>query len=144
MKKKVYLSSGISDTPRKNYQAKVARKIRELGYEVYAASENNSINDKNNDPTPLDIYKGNIDRVRYSDIFVACISGGNEDGTISEIGMVAGWNEALIREARRTLKRPITIIAYTSNERMLQPQFWNVIASEGMLARMKELKGEIK
>lgn len=129
---KVYLASGISDKARKAYQVEVAEKIRDLGYEVYAAAENNSINDKSNNPTPLDIYNGDIDRVRESDIFVACISGGNEDGTISEIGMVAGWNEALTREGRRSLKKPIKIVAFTSNERLLQPQFWNGIASGGM------------
>ena len=89
--KKVYLAGGISDTDRKAAQKVIAGKIRKIGYEVYSASENDSIND----PTPVDIYNEDIDRIKESDIFVVRISGGNEDGTLSEIGMVAGWNEGL-------------------------------------------------
>lgn len=134
--KKVYLAGGISDTDRKLGQAITAAKIRDMGFEVYAAAENNEINDKSNDPTPLDIYNGDINRVKESDIFVVRISGGNEDGTLSEIGMVAGWNE---REYHVKIKenkhyepyKPIKIIAYTTNERMMKPQFWNGIASGG-------------
>lgn len=133
--KKVYLAGGISDTDRKLGQAMTAAKIRGLGYEVYAAAENDSINDKSNDPTPVDIYNGDINRVKESDIFVVRISGGNEDGTLSEIGMVAGWNEMIEEfngnvDALRQMK-PIKIIAYTTNERMMIPQFWNGIASGG-------------
>lgn len=125
---KVYLAGGISDTDRKAAQKVIAGKIREIGYEVYCAAENDSINDKSNDPTPVDIYNGDIDRVKESDIFVVRISGGNEDGTLSEIGMVAGWNEGL-RHCGQNDK--ITIVAYTTNERLMQPQFWNGIASGG-------------
>ena len=135
--KKVYFASGISDKVRKRYQKEVAEKIRKLGYKVYAASENDSINDKSNDPTPLDIYNGDIDRIKECDIFVVCISGAGEDGTLSEIGMVSGWNE---REFHVKIKenkhyepyKPIQIVAYTTNERLMQPQFWNGIASGGM------------
>ena len=130
--KKVYLAGGISDTDRKLGQAITAAKIRELGFEVYAAAENNEINDKSNDPTPLDIYNADIDRVKECDIFVVRISGGNEDGTISEIGMVAGWNERLVEQSIKIKDmKPIKIIAYTTNERLKQPQFWNGIASGG-------------
>lgn len=127
--KRVYLASGISDKARKEYQKEVAQKIRDLGYEVYAAAENNAINDKSNDPTPVDIYDGDIEEIKKSDIFVVCISGGNEDGTLSEIGMVAGWNEALTK-LEGTVE-PIEIIAYTTNERLMQPQFWHGIPSGG-------------
>lgn len=128
---KIYLAGGISDTDRKKGQAITAGKLKDMGYDVYAAALNDSINDKSNDPTPLDIYNGDIDRVKESDIFVVRISGGNEDGTISEIGMVAGWNEALTLEARRTLKKPIKIIAYTTNERINNPDFSQNIPSAG-------------
>lgn len=163
--KKVYLASGISDKARKRYQKEVAEKIEALGYEVYAASRNDSINDKSNNPTPLDIYNGDIDRIKECDIFVVCISGGNEDGTLSEIGMVAGWNEYYNFSTSKIAREiygdeTIKIIAYTTNERLMQPQFWNGIPSGGfnhlvagmisrwgvfvgteedMLARMKEL-----
>jgi len=135
--KRVYLASGISDKARKEYQKEVAQKIRDLGYDVYAAAENDAINDKSNDPTPLDIYKGDIEKIKECDIFVVCITGGNEDGTLSEIGMVAGWNEYEYLQKIKLNKhyepyKPIKIVAYTTNERMMTPQFWNGIASGGM------------
>src|SRR5699024_9554479 len=103
----------------------------------YAAAENDAINDKSNDPTPLDIYKGDIEKIKECDIFVVCITGGNEDGTLSEIGMVAGWNEYEYLQKIKLNKhyepyKPIKIVAYTTNERMMTPQFWNGIASGGM------------
>ena len=119
--KKVYLAGGISDKARKSYQAELAEKLEEMGYEVYAAARNTEINDKSNDPTPVDIYNGDIERVKESDIFIATISGGNEDGTISEIGMVAGWNEGLMACSNYS---PIKIVAFTTNERLMEPQFW--------------------
>lgn len=152
--KKVYLASGISDKARKEYQKIVAEKIESLGYDVYAASRNDSINDKSNDPTPLDIYNGDIERVKECDIFVVCISGGNEDGTLSEVGMVAGWNEGIENsikyiqdcyEKERLLESKIKIVAYTINERLMQPQFWNGIASGGfnhLVAGMIDKWGE--
>lgn len=127
--KKVYLAGGISDTDRKLAQKKTAQKIREMGFEVYSASENDSINDKSNNPTPRDIYKADIDRVKEVDLFIVRISGGNEDGTLSEIGMVSGWNEM---DKELSYGVPIKIIAYTTNERMMTPQFWHGIASGGI------------
>ena len=163
--KAVYFASGISDTPRKIYQSITAKKVEDLGYTVYAAANNDSINDKSNDPTPVDIYKGDIDVVKKSDILIACISGGNEIGTISEIGMAAGWNEKTIDEliflnelvtkemgdeARQMIQDrlktldPIKIVMYTTNERMTVPQFWNGIASGGfnhLVAGMVDMWG---
>ena len=134
--KKVYLAGGISDTDRKLGQAITAVKIRNMGFEVYAAAENNSINDKSNDPTPIDIYNADIDRVKECDIFVVRISGGNEDGTLSEIGMVAGWNEYEYLQKIKLNKhyehyKPIKIIAYTTNERINNPDFSQNIPSAG-------------
>ena len=134
--KKVYLAGGISDTDRKLGQAITAAKIRDMGFEVYAAAENNSINDKSNDPTPIDIYNADIDRVKECDIFVVRISGGNEDGTISEIGMVAGWNEYEYLQKIKLNKhyepyKPIKIITYTTNERINNPDFSQNIPSAG-------------
>lgn len=54
----LYLAGGISDTPRKEYQKGLAKKIRKLDYTVYSPAENDSINDKNNQPTVADIYRG--------------------------------------------------------------------------------------
>src|SRR5699024_4671090 len=90
---KVYLAHPISTTGEFVDSKRVANNIRDIGYEVYVASENDSINDKSNEPTPLDIYDGDIDEIMDADIFVVNLTGGLQDGTISEIGFVAGWNE---------------------------------------------------
>src|SRR5690625_721193 len=90
---KVYLAHSISTAGEYNDSKRVANEIRSLGFEVYAAAENDSINDKSNDPTPIDIYNGDVSEIMSSDIFVVNISGGHQDGTISEIGVVAGMNE---------------------------------------------------
>lgn len=133
---KVYLAGGISDTDRKEGQAKTGGRLERMGFDVYAPALNNSINDKSNNPTPLDIYNGDIDRVKESDIFVVRISGGNEDGTLSEVGMVAGWNEReyqakIVENKQYEPYNPIKIVAYCTNERLMQPQFWNGMASGG-------------
>lgn len=120
---KVYLAHPISTTGEFNDSIRVANKIRKLGYEVYAAAENNSINDKTNDPTPRDIYNGDVSEILNSDLFVVNLTGGLQDGTISEVGLVAGLNESG--------RYYIPIIAYTSNARLLQPQFYEGIPSAG-------------
>lgn len=144
-KTKVYLAGAISDIDRKAGQKRTAQLLIDMGYDVYAAANNDSINDKSNNPTPLDIYNGDIERIKECDIFVVRISGSGEDGTLSEIGMVAGWNEmideynSLFEDAcdkleipeqyRFAKKKPVKIIAYSTNERLLTPQFWNGIPS---------------
>src|SRR5699024_1027002 len=131
---------------------RVANNIRDIGYEVYVASENDSINDKSNEPTPLDIYGGDVSEIMSSDIFVVNLSGGLQDGTISEIGFVAGWNEMLevsdkYFEGLAHITTPI--IAYTSNARLLQPQFSDGIPSasanhlvKGMIDRWGNFVGD--
>src|SRR5690625_1160874 len=66
-----------------------------------------------------------------SDIFVVNLSGGHQDGTISEIGVVAGVNEMRSMWAKEydVQYTGIPIIAYTSNARLLQPQFYEGIPS---------------
>jgi len=121
---KIYLAHPISTKGEFKDSIRVADEIRKLGYEVYAAAENKKINDKSNDPTPIDIYNGDVDEIIDSDIFVVNLTGGLQDGTISEIGVVAGWNEG-----RTAFTGEKQIIAYTSNTRLLQPQHYNNIAS---------------
>ena len=123
---KIYLAHSISTKGEFEDSKRVAKKIRDLGYDVYVASENNSINDKSNDPTPLDIYNGDISEIVDCDIFVVNINGNLQDGTISEIGFVAGYNQA-----RTAFENDIPIFAYTSNARLLQPQFYKGIPSAG-------------
>jgi Nucleoside 2-deoxyribosyltransferase len=124
---KVYLAHPISTRGEFEDSKRVANRIRALGYEVYAAAENASINDKSNDPTPADIYDADVNELLSSDIIVVNLTGGLADGTITEVGVVAGYNESQSRQFR--VRRIIPIIAYTSNARLLQPQFHKGIPS---------------
>lgn len=124
---KVYYAAPISTTAEFNDSKRVARLIRELGYEVYAAAENASINDKTNDPTPTDIYDADMGELLTSDIVVVNLTGGHADGTITEVGAVAGFNEHLTYF--NTNREPIEVLAYTSNARLLKPQFHKGIPS---------------
>lgn len=154
---KVYLCHAISTKGEFNDSKRVAQDIRALGYDVYAAAENASINDKTNEPTVEDIYKGDVDEILSSDIVVVNLSGGHQDGTISEVGVVAGWNE---NELKLEKKKPI--VGYSSNSRLANPQFHKGVPSahanhlvlgmierwgefvggeSGMLSKLKELGG---
>jgi nucleoside 2-deoxyribosyltransferase len=119
---KVYLAHPISTTAEFNDSKRVAERIRSLGYEVYAAAENASINDKANDPTPTDIYDADMSELLSSDIVVANLTGGRADGTITEIGAVAGFNEY---QGATSIK----VIGYTSSARLQKPQFHKGIPS---------------
>ena len=125
---KLYYAASIATQGEALDSIRVANNLRQLGYEVYVASENKSINDKSNNPTPEDIFNGDIYEILSSDIFVVNLTGGTQDGTISEIGFVAGWNEAGIQDSegvRKTTRIPI--VAFTTNTRLLQPQhYWNI------------------
>lgn len=122
---KVYLAHPISTHGESVDSIRVAGRIRDLGFDVYVASENKSINDKSNNPTPRDIYDADMSKLLSSDIVVVNLTGGNADGTITELGAVAGWNEAIGI-------KPIKIIAYSSNKRVLQPQFYNGVPSASL------------
>lgn len=126
---KVYLAHSIATTGEKRDSIRVANEIRKLGFEVYAAAENNSINDKSNNPTPTDIYNADVSELLNSDILVVNLTGGLQDGTISEIGVVAGYNENMRWINVSMGDKPRKIIAYTSNERLLQPQHYKDIPS---------------
>lgn len=151
MTKRIYLAHPISTTAEYNDSKRVANELRALGYEVYVASENDSINDKSNDPTPLDIYNGDINEILKADIFVVNVTGGMQDGTISEIGFVAGVNE-LGESVENDLNLgivPTPIYAYTSNALLLQPQFSDGVPSasanhlvKGMIDRWGKWLGD--
>src|SRR5699024_9867329 len=87
--------------------------------------ENDSINDKTNNPAPIDIYNGDVSEILSSDIFVVNLSGGHQDGTISEIGLVSGVNEERYDSGKTT----IVIIDSTSNESLALPQPYQGMAS---------------
>lgn len=125
--KKIYLAHPISTKGEFNDSKRVAERMRELGYKVFAAAESDSINNKANNPTPKDIYDVDISEVLSSDIIVANLTGGSADGTITEIGAVSGWNEASNRLGFDSIK----VVGYTSNARLQQPQFHKGIPSAG-------------
>lgn len=127
IKKKVYLAHQISTTGEFENSKRVANLIRELGYEVYAAAENDSINDKANNPSPSDIYVADVDNILNCDVFVVDIPTFGGQGTLLEIGIVSGLNEGAENK-----DKIIPIIGYTSNARAIQPQFSDGIASAGM------------
>lgn len=128
---KVYLCHPISTRGEFEDSKRVAERIRALGFEVFAAAESDSINNKANDPTPTDIYDVDIGGLLSSDIAVVNLTGGSADGTITEVGVVAGTNEAVVgvEEEFGIPVEPIKIVAYTSNARLLQPQFHKGIPS---------------
>lgn len=145
---KVYLAHSISTRGEFEDSKRVANEIRALGFDVYAAAENGEINDKSLDPTPIDIYNGDVSQIMGADIFVVNISGGHQDGTISEVGVVAGINEQALAMGDKGGDL-IGIIAYTSNARLLQPQFYEGMASAsanhlvlGMLSRWGDWVGD--
>src|SRR5690625_1799059 len=115
---KVYLAHSISTFGEFEDSKRVADEIRALGYKVYAAAENAGINDKSNNPSPIDIYNEDVYELISSDICVVNLSGQLQDGTISEIGFVSGYNEG-----KGSGKEYIKIIGYTSNARLQIPQF---------------------
>jgi len=121
---KAYLAHPIATKGEFEDSKRVANEIRKLGYEVYAAADNDAINDKSNDPTPIDIYEGDVQQIIDSDIFVVNVTGGLQDGTISEIGVVAGINERKL-----SVEKSVPILAYTSNARLLQPQYYRGVPS---------------
>lgn len=124
MSKKIYLAHPISNDYEAQASIETASKLRALGYEVYAAAENKSINDKTNNPTPVDIYRADVSKIVECDVFVVNITGGYQDGTISEIGVVCGLNEADVIS-------PKPIIAYSTSSRLANPQHYNGIPSAG-------------
>jgi len=153
-KHKIYLAHPISTSGEFADSIRVANEIRRLGFDVYAPAENSSINDKTNEPSPQDIYEGDISKIVTSDIFVINVTGGHQDGTISEIGVVAGLNEMKKRvneNVNEDDREYMPILAYTSNARLLRPQFSNGMASAsanhlvlGMIERWGEWLGDEK
>lgn len=117
---KIYLAHSIATEGELQHSIVTAESLKSLGYEVYAPALNKNINDKSNDPTPIDIYEGDIKHLLDCDIFVINLSGGMQDGTLTELGFVAGLNE---------MNYPIDIVAYTTNTRLLQPQHYKNIPS---------------
>lgn len=132
--KKVYLAHPISTTGEFNDSIRVAKRVKgiyrtkevvteegdvmgtvnEPEYSIYAPALNDEINDKSNNPTPAMIYDQDVDNLLSSDIVVINYTGGDADGTVLELGMLAGMYEMLTTASKlngkalrddKTLKR---------------------------------------
>lgn len=73
------------------------------------------------------IYEQDVERLLAADVMVINYTSGRSHGTILELGMLAGMYEMWMNSMPSIPK----VFVYSSNKRMLQPQFWNGIASEG-------------
>ena len=102
----IYFGHACSLTEAKIHSSKVADRIRECGYSVYVASENDDINDKTKDPTPFDIYLGDVSRMKAAEFMVFNLNGSHQDGTTWESGWTCGNNDAhlAIKNAYEELK----------------------------------------
>lgn len=143
---KLYICHPISTTGEFNDSIRVAERIKDIyrtkeitteeddvmgtvnepKYDVYAPALNKEINDKSNNPTPQMIYEQDVENLLSADVVVINYTSGRAHGTLLEIGLLAGMYESAKKEG--TLPK---VFVYSSNKRMLQPQFWNGIASEG-------------
>lgn len=94
-KKKIYLANGLFSESDRLYNEIIYEKLVEIGFDVYAPQKNLAINDKSASATSIPIYEGDTEKLKEADILVAVLDGVVVDpGVASEIGWVAGWNEA--------------------------------------------------
>lgn len=128
---KLYLAHPIATTGEESDSIRVSKRLRDIGFEVYAPAENKSINDKTNNPSPEEIYDGDVPKILDCDIFVVNLTGGLQSGTDSEVGMVGMHNEKE-KEFRKDKAKIIPIVAYTSNKRVQNPQFSDGVASASL------------
>lgn len=121
---KIYIAHPISNDYEARASIELAQSFRDMGFDVYAAVENKIINDKAAllQPTPLSIYDHDMSELIECDLMVVNVTGGDQDGTISEIGVISGLNEAGVYKCK-------PILAYTSNARLQNPQMWQGIPS---------------
>ena len=109
----IYIGAPISNTGYVMYVNKVVETLRDIGYNVYSAIEDESINDKTNDPSPKQIYVNDLHGILKSDIFVFLETGGIQVGTHVELGIVLGM---------KTMGAQIRLIGFSNNQRLENPQ----------------------
>lgn len=117
-KQKIYLAHPCSQTYQHEETIRLGKLIRDFtiedaGYEVFIPAEQPH-NDKTTQPTPKDIVDNDLKAIEDCDIFLINLTGGKQDGTLLELGMAAAKNK--------------TIIAYTTNTRLLD----NVIVDDNL------------
>lgn len=93
---KGYLATHFFNLGGLEFTSKIAEIIRKEGIDLYVPQENGEINDKKSDAdvTDIDIWNGDIHRLKESDILFACIDGVEIDaGVAGEIGYFASLIE---------------------------------------------------
>lgn len=109
----IYIGAPISNTGYVMYVNKVVETLRDIGYNVYSAIEDESINDKTNDPSPKQIYVNDLHGILKSDIFVFLETGGIQVGTHVELGIVLGM---------KSMGAQIKLVGFSNNQRLENPQ----------------------
>jgi len=111
MKKKVkiYLANGLFCQADRMFNEIIYKKLKELNVEVYAPQFNLAINDKTKSASSLPIYEGDTDKLKWCDILFAVLDG-QDLGVATEVGWVAGYNEAVAKN-----KQKLIIGIYTDN-----------------------------
>ena len=149
---KAYNGCPISEEGTKTLSIVTAQEIVEIGelhgekVDIFVPAVQ-PFNDKAKaSPTPRDIYKGDISQLKKAEIVFFNITGGMQDGTNGEIGVVTGLNESVIEdmvthkldfgifETRdvwdKSLGELLTItVAYSTSGRVPTPQHFQGIAS---------------
>jgi len=125
----IYFGHACSLTEAKIHSSQVADRIRECGYSVYVASENDDINDKTKDPTPFDIYLGDVSRMKAAEFMVFNSNGSHQDGTIWESGWTCGNNDAhlAIQTAYNNLKPYLSHMEKAFADYGIENQFTNIV-----------------
>lgn len=122
---KVYYASSCSQIEDKLFSERVNKDISNMGFDIYTPATNDSINDKRNNPTPAMIYDADMDKLGDCGILLVNINGGHQDGTIFEVGAICVRNEFITEFGAN----PIPIIPFTRNQRLLDTQIHNGLAS---------------
>lgn len=122
-----YIGHSIA-TDGEAYDSKcMSDKMEEIGIQNYSAAKNEGINDKSLKFVKAeDIYHGDLPRLLGSQVVIYDLNGGTQDGTISEVGFTAGYLETLRMQGKPS---PQIVLGYSSNSRVLYPDFEQGIAS---------------
>src|SRR5699024_147418 len=117
----IYLAAPISTEGDKMYVEYLAKELRNIGYAVYSPIEDESINNKSNNPKAEDIFDNDNEGIDKADIFLVVETGREQVGTHTELG----GELALIRKGLSDRE----LISFTNNFRLNEPQIQNGIPS---------------
>lgn len=112
---RVYLAGPISTEGDVMFMSYLAEELRKLGYHVHAPHEDDSINDKSNDPSSDDIFSNDGDAINTSDIVVLVESGREQVGTHMEAGKI-------IERIESGTAADLELVVFTSNYRVENTQ----------------------